>query len=186
MRCHSCRRFSLSLICQTCRRLYLRPEPSIRTLPSGLKVISLFGYDEIEPFLLTKHHPHGWFIYRILAKEAFAALERAETLYAIAIDDDASGGYSHTALLAKALAKRGYRPLLGVMRAQNRISYSGQSREFRLANPRRFRYRGPEKIDAVLIDDIVTTGLTLQEAQGELMRHGVNVGWAIVLADVDR
>ncbi|WP_353662005.1 ComF family protein [Hydrogenimonas sp. SS33] len=186
MRCHSCRRFSFSPLCGACRKLYLRPEPSIRTLPSGLNVVSLYAYDEIEPFLLTKHHPHGWFIYRILAKEAFAVLERAEHFHAVAVDDDATGGYSHTALLAKGLAKRGYRSMHGVLRAQNRVSYSGQSREFRLSNPRDFRYSGPGGIDAVLVDDIVTTGLTLQEAQGVLMRHGVNVRGAIVLADVDR
>ena len=186
MRCHACGRFSFLLICRDCQKNYLSPEPKIRTLDTGLKVLSFYAYDEIEPFLLTKHTPHGWFVYRVLAKEAFATLERSEGLWAIPVDDAAAGGYSHTALLAKALRQRGYRPLYGALRARNRISYAGQSRAFRLENPRNFIYRGPQSVETVLVDDIVTSGLTLQEAHGVLLKSGVKVQGAIVLADVDR
>ncbi len=187
MRCHSCRGFSPSLVCQSCRALYLRPDPRIRRLDTGLKVLSFYGYDEVEPFLLTKHLPHGWHIYRILAQEAFEALEEvSESIYVVPVDDDASGGYSHTALLAKALKRRGYQPLFSSLRAKNRVSYAGKSRTFRLENPRRFEYRGPGGIAAILVDDIVTTGLTLQEAHETLLRANVDVRFAVVLADVDR
>ncbi|WP_300369408.1 ComF family protein [Hydrogenimonas sp.] len=188
MRCHSCRRFSLSLICRSCRELYLNPEPRIRKLATGLAVLSFYGYDEIEPFLLTKHLPHGWFIYRILAAEAFKTLnnKREEGVCAIPVDDNASGGYSHTAILANRLRYKGYHPLVGMLHARNRISYAGQPLAFRLQNPREFNYRGPDNIEAVLLDDIVTSGLTLQEAHGVLLRAGVTVRSAIVLADVDR
>ncbi|WP_456451261.1 ComF family protein [Hydrogenimonas sp.] len=187
MRCLSCRRFGLSSVCATCRDLYLAPSPEIRKLPSGLRVLSLYAYEAIEPFLLTKHMPHGWFVYRLLAKAAFGALERpAGPLAAVAVDDDAGGGYSHTALLARALKSRGYRHLPGALRANNRVSYAGQPLAFRLANPRDFRYTGPAGIEAVLVDDIVTSGLTLQEAQACLQKSGVRVAGAIVLADVDR
>ncbi len=186
MRCHACRRLSLSPICRSCRELYLFPEPKVRTLETGLKVVSFFSYDEVEPFLLTKHTAHGWFVYRVLAREAFATLERSTDTWAIPVDDVAAGGYSHTALLAKALRKRGYRPLFGALRARNRVSYAGQSRAFRLENPRNFAYAGPAGIRAVLVDDIVTTGLTLQEAHGALLKAGVGVAHAFVLADVDR
>ena len=187
MRCLSCRRFSATLVCPKCRELYLRPYPRIRRLDTGLEVLSFYAYDEIEPFLLTKHLPHGWFVYRILAREAFSVLEKAqEGLAAIPVDDDASGGYSHTALLARELKRYGYRPRFASLRARNRVSYAGQPLAFRLANPRDFLYEGPQKIRAVLVDDIVTSGLTLQEAQGALLRAGVTVHSAIVLADADR
>ena len=186
MRCHTCRRLSFSPICRNCRELYLCPEPKVRTLETGLKVVSFFSYDEIEPFLLTKHTPHGWFVYRVLAKVAFATLERSPGLSAIPVDDAATGGYSHTAVLAKELRKWGYRPLFGALRARNRVSYAGQSRAFRVENPRNFVYNGLHGVRAVLVDDIVTTGLTLQEAHGTLMKMEVEVSEALVLADVDR
>jgi len=186
MRCHSCRRLSFLPICRECRRLYLQPDPAIRILPSGLKVLSFYRYEELEPFLLSKHYPHGWLIYRILAAEAFVALERTGTLYVIAVDDDASGGYSHTALLAQAMKRWGYRPIPGALRAKNPVSYAGQPKAFRMANPRRFRYRGPNSIEAVLVDDIITTGLTLLEAQSALISCGVEVAGAVVLADAAR
>ncbi|WP_456381086.1 ComF family protein [Hydrogenimonas sp.] len=187
MRCLSCRRFSASLVCPKCRELYLRPYSRVRRLDTGLEVLSFYAYDEIEPFLLTKHLPHGWFVYRILAREAFKALKkRGEGLAVIPVDDDASGGYSHTALLARELKRYGYRPRFASLRARNRVSYAGQPLAFRLANPRNFLYRGSGKIRAVLLDDIVTSGLTLKEAESVLTRADVTVHSAIVLADVDR
>ena len=187
MRCHACGRLSFSLICPDCQKSYLYPEPKIRTLDTGLKVLSFFAYDEIEPFLLTKHTPHGWFVYRLLAKRAFERLEkREEKRFAVAVDDDVQRGYSHTALIARALVPYGYRNLPGALLARNRVSYAGQPLNFRLQNPRNFIYHGPAGVSVVLVDDIVTSGLTLQEAHGVLLRGGVEVENAIVLADANR
>jgi competence protein ComFC len=186
MRCLGCRRFGHAGLCPECRALYLNPRPETRRLDTGLEVVSFYAYEEIEPFLLTKHTPHGWFLYRQLAASVLPCVEWGHGLAAIALDDDARGGYSHTALLARALKKRGYRPLTGALRAKNRVSYAGQPLGFRLANPRDFEYRGPKDMEAVLLDDIVTSGLTLQEAHGVLLRSGVEAVGAFVLADVDR
>ncbi len=187
MRCLSCRRLAFSPICRHCRRLSLAPWPKLRRLGCGLDVVSFYSYDELEPFLLSKHLPHGWLVYNIIAYETFKNVDIPDKeIYALPIDDDSSGGYSHTALLAKCLKRRGYTPLWSVLRAQNRVSYAGQPLSFRLQNPRKFSYSGPSGIEAVLVDDIVTTGLTLQEAYGELRRNGVEISTAFVLADVDR
>ncbi len=188
MRCRSCRGFCFGTVCSACRHLHLHPEPKVRRLACGLEVLSLYPYRDIEPFLLTKHHPGGWRLYRLLAKEAFGALRmRGEKLTAaVPVDDSCKSGYSHTAILAKALESCGYLPLFNVLRAQNSLSYSGQPLSFRLENPRDFIYSGPRGIEAVVVDDIVTTGLTLQEAKQTLARHGVGVKRAIVLADADR
>ncbi len=157
-------------------------------LESGLEVLSIYAYEEIEPLLLTKHLPHGWATYRILAKESFRIFDKdaGGGMMAISVDDDPKDGYSHTAILARCLKKAGYRPLYGKLHAQIRISYAGQSKSFRLQNPRNFLYTGPANIKAVLVDDVVTTGLTLMEAHDTLARSGVDVIGAIVLADVDR
>ncbi|SFP01082.1 ComF family protein [Hydrogenimonas thermophila] len=185
MRCHSCSRLSLSLICSECRQLYLQPKLNIRKLKSGLEVISFYSYQDIEPFLLTKHHPYGWFIYRILAKETFKILSQLTSkTFVIPVDDYLSSSYSHTAILAKELKKYGYSPLYNSLQAKNRVSYSGKPLSFRLANSRDFEYRGPTSIDTILVDDIITTGTTLQEAYNTLKSFGVNVDFAYVLADV--
>jgi competence protein ComFC len=63
------------------------------------------------------------------------------------------------------------------------MSYSGQSLEFRLSNPRKFTYTGKKNIDAILVDDIITTGTTLQEAMIVLKKNGVRVQFALTLAD---
>ncbi len=187
MRCLSCGRLAFSPLCRECRKLSFAPRPKMRRLGCGLDVVSFYSYDELEPFLLTKHLPHGWIVYNIVAHETFKILDMPDRdIYVLPIDDDSSGGYSHTAVLAKQLQKRGYKPLWNVLRAQNRVSYAGQPLSFRLQNPRRFGYSGQSEIEAVLVDDIVTTGLTLQEAYGELRRNGVEVSTSFVLADVDR
>ncbi len=187
MRCLSCGRLAFSPLCRECRKLSFAPRPKLRRLACGLDVLSFYSYDEIEPFLLSKHLPHGWFVYNIIAYETFKIMERRDgEIYAVPVDDDSSGGYSHTAVLAKELKKCGYTPLWNVLRARNRVSYAGRPLSFRLENPRRFGYSGPGGIEAVLVDDIVTTGLTLQEAYGVLRRNGVEVSTAFVLADVDR
>lgn len=67
--------------------------------------------------------------------------------------------------------------------AQNSVTYAGKTLAYRLSNPRDFHYSGPNDIDAILVDDIITTGVTLQEAQKSLTQHGVNVLFALTLAD---
>jgi len=67
--------------------------------------------------------------------------------------------------------------------AQNRVHYAGKPLQYRLDNPRDFRYTGRSGVDVILVDDIITTGITLQEAQQVLLSHDVNVLFALTLAD---
>ena len=98
------------------------------------------------------------------------------------IDDHVRHGYSHSAILAKT-TKPFLAPLYGSLRAQNHKSYSGKSRAYRQANKRNFIFTCKREMDVILIDDIVTTGSTLEEAHETLKQHGVNVLFALVLAD---
>jgi competence protein ComFC len=154
-----------------------------------MDVVSLFRYRNIEPFLLSKHTPAGYRIYRYFGRRhiapflaAFAeGLERPARI--VAVDENVRSGYAHTALLARASRFEKLRPLHGVLRARNSVSYAGRSLRFRLENPRDFLYSGPPGIQAVLLDDIVTTGTTLSEARSVLEAHGVEVLFALTLAD---
>jgi len=154
-----------------------------------MDVVSLFGYRNVEPFVLSKHSAAGYRIYRYFGREHLAPFLAAFAegidgeAWLIPVDDRVEGGYSHTALLARHARQKNLRALHGKLRARNRVDYAGKSLRFRLENPRDFRYEGPRGVQAVLIDDIVTTGTTLAEAHRVLRAHEVEVLFALTLAD---
>jgi len=107
------------------------------------------------------------------------------TVYIIGIDEFVQNGYAHVALLTRAMQTEKSIPLHSSLLAQNRVHYAGKDLQFRLNNPRNFKYTGKRNIDVILVDDIITTGITLQEAQKVLIENGVNVLFALTLADVE-
>ena len=189
MRCYSCSKLSFQIICKRCvEQLFV---PAMSTSKVGiLDVISFFKYSTLEALLHSKHKPEGYRIYKALANmtmkpfiEAFAANNNRD-IYIVGIDEYVKSGYAHVALLTRAMKTKTSIPQHSALMARNRVNYSGKSLQFRLQNPREFVYTGKENIDAILVDDIITTGITLQEAQKVLMGHGVNVLFALTLADV--
>ena len=138
---------------------------------------------------MTKYYPEGYRVFKYFGKyhiapflRAFAkGLERPAKI--IAIDERVDRGYSHTALLAHYGSVKNIKALHGVLVAKNYVSYAGKSLKFRLNNPRNFQYRGSSGIEAILVDDIITTGSTLLEAYEVLSRSGVNVLFALTIAD---
>ncbi len=190
MRCFSCSKLSVSILCDICVKELFPTEIHTRTMGT-LDVISFYKYTTLEALLLTKHKPEGYRIYKALAKitmkpfmEEF--VENAEgDVYIIGVDEQVKSGYAHVALLTHAMKMKTSISLHASLMAQNRVNYSGKDLQFRLANPRNFKYTGKKNIDAILVDDIITTGITLQEAQKVLMQNGVNVLFALTLADVE-
>ena len=186
MRCHLCLRLSWQPLCKTCLSTILRPNPSFRVLDDGLKIYSFYSYSEISQLLHTKHTYIGAKIFAELGRHTFfeflKTFELPRGIYAVPIDDHVRHGYSHSAILAKATQPY-LEPLYASLRARNALSYSGKSKAFRQANKRDFHITCNSGIDVILIDDIVTTGSTLQEAHEALKKHGVNVLFALVLAD---
>ncbi len=105
-----------------------------------------------------------------------------ERVAAVGVDDHARHGYAHTALLARTLRSSDIKPYFGRLRAGNSDTYSGQSYQYRLLHPRRFTYHPfPEK-EVILVDDVMTTGLTLTQAAETLHRHGKTVLFCLTLA----
>ncbi len=188
MRCLSCHRLSWRVICADCHARLFVPTTTRRKVGT-LEVVSLFKYKNIEPFLLTKHTPAGYRLYRYFSKAFFkpflddfaSHIDMPVTL--LAIDEQVTHGYAHTALLSHYAKSHKIIPAHTALLAQNRVHYAGKSLQFRLEHPRDFRYTGEAGIEVILIDDIITTGVTLQEAQQELERHGVEVLFALTLAD---
>ncbi|GIT97704.1 ComF family protein [Sulfurovum sp. TSL1] len=190
MRCFSCSKLSIKIICKQCvEQLFI---PTISTRKVGtLDVISFFKYSTLETLLHTKHKPEGYRIYKALANmtmkpfmEEFVESDDRD-VYIVGIDEYVKSGYSHVSLLTRAMKTKNSIIQHSVLMARNRVNYSGKNLQFRLENPRDFLYKGKSDMDVILVDDIITTGITLQEAQKVLISHGVNVLFALTLADVE-
>ncbi|MBN2768576.1 MAG: ComF family protein [Campylobacterales bacterium] len=188
MRCFSCHKPSISVLCTRCKETLLKPEITVRKIGS-LDVYSFYSYASIEKLLFTKHTPIGHRVYKELANISFKPFMKhfvvndPRDIFIIGIDERIKRGYSHVALLTHAMKTKHSKVLHASLLAQNKISYSGKTLEYRLENPRDFLYNGKNGIDAILIDDILTTGTTIGEARAVLQKNKVNVLFALTLAD---
>jgi competence protein ComFC len=183
-----CERWSVfSHICSTCQDDFLTPILYKRKILGSIPVYSFFSYSDIEPFLLTKHTDLGHYLYSTMAKRSmqqFAKEWRYENKVAsIGIDDHTQSGYSHTAILNRALKSSLITPLYGKLRAAQHHKYAGKSVQERLANPRDFQYVPFDEEEVILVDDIVTTGTTLTEAAEVLHTQGKKVILCLTLTD---
>ncbi len=189
MRCFSCHRLSISVICQTCKERLFRPTIKKREI-GLLEVYSFYPYSTIESLLLLKHKPQGHRVFTYLAQITFKPFIQAfmsqdpRDIAIIGIDEKVKKGYSHVACLSKEMQTPYSHPQHASLLSQNSIKYAGKSRKYRENNPRNFLYSGKENISAILIDDIITTGSTLSQAYKLLQKHNVDVDFALVLADV--
>ena len=185
MRCLVCENLSWKLLCKRCQERLLRPNLRRRKLLGDFEVISFYSYSEIEELITTKHHIIGHQIFSILAKNSLRLFAREffQSAFVIPVDDKISkAGYSHTAILAYAMKTKYLCPKYASLFARNSVNYSGKSLDFRLKNPRNFHYSGPAG-DIIIVDDVVTTGLTLKEAYSVTKSAGANPLFALTLAD---
>jgi len=189
MRCFSCNNFSIEPICKSCEKRLFVPE-MIEEEVGNLEVVSFFDYYLTVEFIKSKYNASGYRIYRYLAKKFFAPFIKSyinyldkKNIYLIGVDEDVKRGYSNVAILTHFGAKGNkVKVLHNALKAKNRVKYAGKSLEYRLNNPREFVYKGPKDIEAILIDDTTTTGLTLEQAHKVLKDNGVKVHFALTLA----
>ena len=182
-----CENLSLTHICDSCQEIFLTPSIYRRKLPNNIEVISFYKYSEIKKLLFTKHTDLGFYIYDILAKKSFKKFAEEFSIdiqtVSIPVDDNIKNGYSHTAILNKHLKSKSIKPIFNKLRAKNKLSYSGKSREFRLLNPREFELHLFNESSIILVDDIITTGLTLNEATNLIKKEKKEVLFCLTLAD---
>ena len=191
MRCFSCNNFSIEAVCKSCIEDFLTPE-MIKKEVGNLEIISFFDYYLTVEFIKSKYTTSGYRVYKFLSQKYIApfietyvqGLDESKPLYLIGIDENVIRGYSNVAQMVHyGGLKSGATALHNVLKAQNRVQYAGESLEFRLNNPRNFIYSGPSDIDAILLDDTITTGTTIEEASRVLKEHNVNLHFALTLAN---
>ncbi|MEO1958631.1 MAG: ComF family protein [Nautiliaceae bacterium] len=175
-RCLKCNKLSFEVLCEECRvevNLYRKDG-----------VISFYRYDDIEFLLKFKYQKNGSVVFKYLSKPfAKFAKEFKFKAFVIPIEGKREVGYSHTAILAKAFNTSYLTPLYSSLIDKSNVRYAGKSFEFRKNHPRKFIYNGKSGIDAILVDDVKTTGLTLSFAKEVLKKHNVNVLFSVVLSD---
>jgi len=189
MKCLLCERYSWSHICKRCQKEFLTPSLYSRKLPNGIEVFSFYKYEEIKHLLFTKHTDIGFYIYATLAKNSFIPFAEQfiskKQHISLGIDDKVKNGYSHTAILNHALTSTYIKPLFHKLRATNDAPYSGKSKHFRENNPRNFILEDFKGEEIILVDDIITTGTTLNEAIQHLHVRQKKVLFCLTLSDVN-
>jgi len=187
MRCLICEKLSLSHICKSCQEKNFTPQLNTRKILNSIPVYSFYKYSDIESLLLTKHTDIGYYIYNILGRLSFKKF--AENFYfdsdviSIGVDDHIRNGYSHTAILNSYLTCKSIKPLYNIISATNTKTYSGKSYQYRVDNPRKFTCKDFKGEYVILVDDIITTGMTLTQAVNTLHVKGKEVIFCLTLAD---
>ena len=202
MRCVNCGAFSLRTICAACAANLAECRLSMRQV-EGFSVFYYYGYSEIRELILSKHHEYGAAVLARIASLSLAKFPlhlrreisanpqnyeafKTDGIFkfnAVPLDDDARSGYSHTAILARALKSKLIEPKFHCLRAQNRVKYTGQSLEFRLKHKRNFKILTSPQFPVILVDDIITSGLSMLQARESLIDGGFMPVCGLVLAN---
>lgn len=187
MRCFTCQSLSMKAICKDCQENFLTSSFYKRELEKDFFVYSFYKFDEIKELINTKYQFYGDRVFKILAKLSLQKFSSNFTftnqVFAIPIDDHTSHQFSQTAILTKSLQSDFITPIFNALKATNRVKYAGKDLEFRKKNKRKFIYTGEQNNQVILVDDLVTTGLTILEAKECLEKNGCEVLFALTLSD---
>ncbi|WP_240329201.1 ComF family protein [Helicobacter suis] len=159
----------------------------------GLPVYSFYLYEEIEMLLKSKYKTLGSRILSLLSQRAREYFYthytfKSSPLYALPIDDHIKRGYSHTAIIAntfcKGELKNHCKAVYAKLMARSNVTYAGTSYQFRQKHKKDFVFKGDPHLNYFLVDDVLTTGSTMQEAIKTVTDTGARVIFALVLARV--
>ncbi len=187
MRCIYCENLSWQIICKTCQSTLLAPTLNKRQLADDFFVYSFYSYEELQDLINTKYEFFGDKVFNILAELSFAKFANEfkydEKVISIPVDDHTNHDFSQSAILARHTKSENIKPIYSTLKATKRVKYAGKDLEFRQKNPRNFLYTGKSDIKVILIDDLVTTGLTLLEARKKLLKYHCETLFALTLCD---
>ena len=188
MVCQSCKKLSFYIICKNCQKTLLVPSFHKKELEKDFFVYSFYDYNDLEDLLQSKYYFYGDRVFNTLAKLSFKKFAKhfsyENEVFAIPIIDNTKYDFSQTSILVKHLKSDFIKPQYNSLKATNIVKYAGKTLEFREKNPRKFQYFGKKNCDAILVDDMITTGLTIKEARKSLKKAGVNVLFALTLCSI--
>jgi competence protein ComFC len=187
MLCISCQKISFKIICKNCQKTLLKPNFNKRQIDDELFVYSFYSYEELQDLLHTKYEFFGDRVFNILAYLSFKKFSDNfkfnKEVFAIPIDDHTRNDFSQTAILTKYIKSSNIKPIYGTLKAKSKVKYAGKDLEFRKKNRRNFIYKGKSNLDIILVDDLITTGLTLLEAKKKLNQYKCKTIFALTLCD---
>ena len=187
MQCISCGKLSWKIICLKCQNTLLVPHFYKRKLEDDFFVYSFYGYEDIKLLLNSKYEFYGDKIFNILGKLSFEKFASNfaidDQIFAIPIDDHTRHNFSQSAILAKHLKSKYIKPIYSTLKATNIVKYAGKDLIFRQKHKREFKYSGKKDIKVILIDDVVTTGLTILEAKSLLETNNCEVLFALTITN---
>lgn len=187
MRCFTCQSLSFQAICKDCQENFLTSTFHKRELEKDFFVYSFYKFDEVKELINTKYQFYGDRVFKILSKLSLQKFSLNFTftnqVFAIPIDDHTFHQFSQTAILTKSLQSEFIQPIFNTLKATKRVKYAGKNLEFRKKNRREFIYKGESNIQVILVDDLVTTGLTILEAKECLEKSGCEVLFALTISD---
>ena len=150
-------------------------------------VYSFYSYEQIKDLINTKYYFYGDRVYNILAALAFEKFSKNFSfdlpIDIITINDNSDKEYNQAAILTKYLQSKTLHPKYNLLKATKKVKYAGKSLKFRKENPRNFIYTGQKNKKVILVDDLVTTGLTLLEAKKILEKNNCDVLFALTLSN---
>ncbi|MFC3848123.1 ComF family protein [Helicobacter baculiformis] len=195
MRCVLCEAWvrPFNLVCARCNSL-LEPQILVRKV-EGVAIYGFYCYEEIEILLKSKYDDIGSRLLALLARKARLAfqtrvrpnLNLPNPLYGIALDDTIKRAYAPTAVILRQFCQQStFKPLYYKLSATKPITYAGQSLAFRQSHTKDFVYRGKSPLECFVVDDIFTTGTTMQQALQTLARAQVRVCFGVVLAHTSK
>lgn len=187
-----------SMLCSSCQR-ELRPAPRVRVLASGLRVWSGLSFEgtaagAIRALKAELRTP----LARALAPALASALDAAwresasdcdvRTRIVVPVPTSAASWQLRGVRIVDLLARRAGAAPVSALRPARRIAdQRGLDRERRESNVARSMRCAPMPgIGVILLDDVVTTGATLDEASRAVVAAGGRVLGAVALASTPR